>query len=150
MRRHQEFFSKENGKNEFVSKFKEIKQNINSNSFKSSKATSSSKNFSPNNFIKGNANKQMFIKKNVDLMLPKKKEILFSSFNGIRKDNKLTLNSSKTLLKIDKIPDGMYNKIKKTMPEYLNSNSIRDIFFDRSDNKLKIEKMKEKVNKFFK
>ena len=104
--KHTEFFIKDNGKEDFVSKFNEIKTGINKvtkkfsqNTSLNSQSTSFSRlntNSENSNFLKGNATKQMFIKKNVESLFPKKKETVFACFKSASSicDNKLTLNSS--------------------------------------------------------
>jgi hypothetical protein len=100
LKKHQDFFKKESGKFDFISKFKEIKKDVRENTLKPTRQNNSINYLSSyntaGNFLTGNVSKQLFIKKNVDQLFPKKREPIFSSFKTPEpKDNKLTVNSSK-------------------------------------------------------
>jgi len=100
-----------------------------------------------NDFKSKNGNINKF-KEDIDTLFQKKKHChIFTNFNShTRHTNNSTTNKSITL-NAEKIPVDMFCKIKKTLPEYLN---IKDHYLhDRTENKIKIERMKEKVDKFF-
>ena len=101
--------------------------------------------------MNANLNRRLINKQIIEEHFPKKKENLVLTLNNnLKKDPKFEILSNVPTCKIKKIPKDINFSIKKTIQEILNNGPMKETLFFGSDNKAKIETMKDKVSKYFK